>query len=75
MKHTIKSDTTSISKAIDQYIVGSKAHRNREILKSRYIDGYTFEEIAEMYDMSVRHIKKICYDNEPILLAKLRAEE
>lgn len=75
MKHKINADADNINNVINNYIVGYKAYRNREVLRHRYIDGYTFEEIAEIHDMSVRHIKKICYDNEPILLAKLRAEE
>lgn len=39
---------TEIVNAIDEYIVGTKyAERNRIILKLRYIDGYTYEQIAE----------------------------
>ena len=40
-------------KAIDEVVVGeAKAKRNREILKSRLIDGDTIEEIAEKNDLS-----------------------
>lgn len=74
MKHRIDDSYTRIENAINNYVVGFKAYRNRKILKSRYLEGYTFEEIAEIYDMSVRQIKKICYDYEPIIIDKLRVE-
>lgn len=60
--HKITAD--DISKVIDSYIVGRYAARNRAILKSRFIDGLTYEQLAEMYDLSVSHIKNIVYKNE-----------
>ena len=33
----------------------------REILKPRYLDWLTFEEIAERVDMSDRQVKRIVY--------------
>jgi DNA-directed RNA polymerase specialized sigma subunit len=50
-----------IENAIDQHIVGRNAERNRQILKSRFIDGLTYERLAEKYDLSVSHIKTIIY--------------
>ena len=35
--------------------------RDRKILELRLIDGRTFEEIAEIVDMSDRQIKRIVY--------------
>lgn len=72
--HKIDAKADNIIAAISN-ISGYKAHRNREILKKRYVDGYTFEEIAEMFDMSERHIKKIVYDLEPTIIDYLRVEE
>lgn len=60
--HKITAD--DISRTIDSYIVGRYAARNRKILKSRFIDGLTYEQLAEMYDLSVSHIKNIVYKNE-----------
>ncbi|MBP5324135.1 MAG: hypothetical protein J6Y86_01405 [Pseudobutyrivibrio sp.] len=74
-KHIINSSTDNIIFAINNYINGFKAYRNRMILKSRLIDGLTFEELAEKYDMSVRQIKKIVYDSEVIISEHLRVEE
>lgn len=74
-KHHINDSSENIILAINNYINGFKAYRNRMILKSRLIDGLTFEELAEKYDMSVRQIKKIVYDSEVIISEHLRVEE
>lgn len=38
-----------------------KSERDRSILKRRFIDGLTFEELAEEFNLSVQAIKKIVY--------------
>jgi Mor family transcriptional regulator len=53
-----------IENAIDMHIVGKNAERNRQILKSRFIDGLTYEKLAEKYDLSVSHVKFIVYKLE-----------
>ena len=55
---------TEIESAIEEWIVGKNAQRNRNILKSRLIDGLTFEELSEEYDMSVRQIQNIVYKSQ-----------
>ena len=55
---------TEIESAIDEWIVGKNAQRNRSVLKSRLIDGLTFEELSEKYDMSVRQIQNIVYKSQ-----------
>lgn len=45
---------------IDQYIFNEK---HRIILKYRLLDGYTYEKIGELVDMSDRQIKNITYKN------------
>ena len=47
---------SEISFLIDEYIFSA---RDREILKSRFLDGVTYEKLAEMYDLSVRQVKNI----------------
>lgn len=75
-KHQIKDMTKSeLESAIDEYVVGFKAERNRQIMKRRLCDGQTFEELAEEADMSVRQVKKIVYDTQDMLMQKVRAEE
>jgi len=62
MKHTIENKTASeISKLIDEHIVGRMAYRNRDVMKDHFIDGFTYEWIAEKYDMSIQQVKNICY--------------
>lgn len=58
---------TELTEAIEEWIVGKNAHRDRLIMKSRLIDGLTFEAIAELYDMSPRQIKRIVYRCEDII--------
>lgn len=62
---------TEIESAIDEWIVGRNAQRNREILKSRLIDGLTFEALSEKYDMSVRQIQNVVYKTQEILFKHL----
>lgn len=55
---------TEITEAIDEWIIGKNAHRDREILKARLIEGHTFERLAEDFDMSVRQVKTIVYKSQ-----------
>ena len=52
---------TEIENLIDEWIIGRNAQRNRMILKSRLIDGLTYEKLAEKYELSVQSIKSIVY--------------
>lgn len=47
---------SDIVKLIEEYIFVS---RDREIAKARWIDGMTFDEIAEKFDISPRQAKTI----------------
>lgn len=57
---------SQISAVIDEYI---HSKRNRELLKRRYVDGITFERIAEEFDLSVRQTKTIVYRSEQTIFA------
>lgn len=60
---------TELEKLIDENILGKKAHRNRKILKLYCIDGYTYEEIAGLVDMSPVQVGRIIRrDGDRILL-------
>lgn len=50
-----------ISEIIDEWIPNE---RNRAIMKRRFIDGICYEPLAEEFDLSVTHIKRIVYKNE-----------
>lgn len=64
MKHYkfIKDYASSyVSVIIDEWI---KSARNRAIMKSKLIDGLTFEQVAEKYDLSVDYTKRLIYSLE-----------
>ena len=59
---------SEIEEIIKEYI---HSERDRSVLYSRYIDGYTYEKIAEKHDLSVRHIKNIIYKHENTIFMHL----
>jgi DNA-directed RNA polymerase specialized sigma subunit len=59
---------THIKEVIAEYI---HSERDREILTDRYVNGYTFERIAEKQDMSTVQIKRIVYKNEMTIFKHL----
>ena len=52
---------TEIEFAIDEWVIGKNAERDRRLLSRRLIDGVTFEQLAEEFDLSVRQTKDIIY--------------
>ena len=42
-------------------LIGEHIHseRDRQILKLKLIDGYTYEKIAEIYEMSPRYVRSL----------------
>lgn len=67
--HEIKKyNAASISDAVDNYIVGRNAERNRKIFKRHYIDGICFEPLSEEYGLSVRQVKNIVYKYDKLLI-------
>lgn len=45
--------------------------RDRKILKYRFVDGYTYEQIGEKVDLSTQRVKTIVYKAEQKLLKYL----
>lgn len=60
---------TQISNIIDEYI---HSERDRRVLKSRYIDGLTYERLSEKYDLSVKQIRNIILKSEATLFRHLK---
>lgn len=57
---------------IDQNVVACRnAERNRAILRERYLNGYTIEELAEMFDMSTSQINRVITKHGNSLMIKL----
>ena len=60
---------TQIEFAIDEYIIGKNAERNREILRRRLIDGVCYEPLAEEFGLSTQQIKNVVYKYEKIVFS------
>ena len=58
---------TELEAAINEYIVGRNAERDRKVIYRRLIDGICYEPLAEEFDLSVRQIKRIVYKCEEII--------
>lgn len=58
---------TELEAAINEYIVGRNAERDRKVIYRRLIDGICYEPLAEEFDLSVRQIKRIVYRCEEII--------
>ena len=59
---------SQIEITIDEWIFNE---RDRQILKRRYLDGLTYERLAEEFDLSTQRIKSIVYRSREILLSHL----
>ena len=64
----IEYSNTEISRAIDDYI---HSDRDRQILKSRLIDGLTSDELSDRYHLSARRVKTIVYKAQEGLFKRL----
>lgn len=56
MQHYITLSNSQLAELIGEHI---HSERNRRIMKMKLIDGYTYEKIAEVVEMSPRQIKNI----------------
>lgn len=65
---------TEVEKAIDEYVRGFRAERNKKILKDKLLLGMTYEEVAEKHDMSVRQIKTIVSNTAQMIVPHLGVE-
>ena len=65
-------DKYDILNAIDRWVIGTNASRDREILIDRFITGMLFEPLAEKYGLSVRHTKNIVYKWSCVIFKHIR---
>ena len=54
--------------AIEDYIVNP---RYREVLRLRYCEGMTHEQVAENTHYSTQHVKSICKTYRDLLISRL----
>lgn len=59
---------STLINAIDEW---EKSERNRKILKRRLIDGLTFDELSEEFNLSPQAVKTIVYKEGDRILLKL----
>lgn len=59
---------SEVEHIIDEWIFNE---RDRMIIKRRFLDGLTYERIAEEFDLSTQRIKTIVYKSRSILLCHL----
>ena len=59
---------SEVEHLIDEWIF---SERDRALLKRRLLDGRTYEQLAEEFELSVRQVKNIVYKQSEILFKKL----
>ena len=59
---------SDMCRAIDEYVHNP---RYRELLRLRFCDGFTYEEIAEAVNFSPQHVRHICNQYKPLLISAL----
>ena len=54
-------------------VIGEYIHseRDRNLLIRRYVDGITYEKLAEEFDISVAQVKRIIYRHENMIFRNL----
>lgn len=65
-------DGAELEILIDKYVNGRKAERNRAILKAYYLEGMTYEETAERFNMSAVHVGRIIRKHGDAILLMLK---
>jgi DNA-binding CsgD family transcriptional regulator len=56
MQHYITLTNSEIAERIGEHI---HSERNRQIMRMKLIDGYTYEKIAEIVQMSPRYVRTL----------------
>lgn len=59
---------SAMCEAINEYVHNP---RYRELLRLRYCDGFTYEEIAEAVGFSTQHVRYICKYYKNLLISVL----
>lgn len=59
---------SDMCKAISEYV---RNPRYRELLRLRYCEGRTYEEISELTNYSPQHVKHICKAYKEMLISHL----
>ena len=79
MSYVRRNRTSEISEEVSNTVICNTinewihSERDRAILKRRYIDGLTYERIADEFDLSERHVKSIVYKHETTIFKHIDA--
>lgn len=68
MPNNIDIPRSEWERLIDEWIFNE---RDRAILKRRLLDGKTFEQLAEEFDLSTQNIQRIVYKSQNKLFLKI----
>lgn len=68
MPNNIDIPRSEWERLIDEWIFNE---RDRAILKRRLLDGKTFEQLAEEFDLSTQNIQRIIYKSQNKLFFKI----
>lgn len=69
MSKEIKYDYSEMEWLIAEKVTGKRCERNREILRLWFLRGLTYEQIAEIVDMSDKQVGRIIHRyGDPLLL-------
>lgn len=63
---------SQLEHAIDEWIIGKNAERNRQIVRRRLIDGITYERLAEECGLSVSQVKRVLEKDLPIVFNHIK---
>lgn len=58
----------NMSKAIEEYVINP---RYRILLRLKYCEGMTYEQVAEAVNYSTQHVKEICKEYKDYLFSRL----
>ena len=65
----IEYTNPQIASLIDEHI---HSERDRAILKRRLVDGILYDKLADEFELSERHVKRIVYKSQEILFKHLK---
>lgn len=59
---------SDMTRTIEEYV---RNPRYRAMLRLRFCEGATYEEIAETVNYSTQHVKRVCKTYKPVLMSHL----
>lgn len=71
MIKNLNTSRTELESLINEYVIGNNALRDRDILKDRLIDGLTYYQLSDKYNLSLATIKKIINKREKHIFQKI----